>query len=156
MDLKVKKFLIFEWRMFLLLGVFCPAAMFLPLSLIGFIENNKGFGKIALILWGLYLGYLGVRVVFLFFKSLIWAYLISNFLFTSEREKIIAEEWLTFNLLFSAWFVSISYLIYVKGISLDRRSLFLTAIFILIPYVLYLAYRLIAWFLRPFLWRSKS
>ena len=116
---QIKKFLAFEWIMLFILGFFWAAAMFLPLFLTGSWNNKKEFFKNLVIMGGPYAVYLVVRSIFLMGKALVWSYLISNFFFKDQRERIFADEVFRFLVFGPIWalimIIPIYFLGYFKG-----------------------------------------
>ncbi|MBF0594363.1 MAG: hypothetical protein HQL22_05280 [Candidatus Omnitrophica bacterium] len=109
MNEKWRKFLAFEWLMFLIVGFFWAAAMAIPLLFTRSFEDKGLFWQNFVVMFGLYLVYLAGRLLFLLFRSLRWAYLVSNVFFTSETQKRFADEWTLFVLLFIFWSLVIVY-----------------------------------------------
>ena len=91
MNANLRKFFAFEWLVFLIAGLFWAAAMFLPLFLSRAFDNKAALFKNLLILFGPYVLYFVVRVVYLLYRSIVWAYLVSNFFFRSEAERRLAD-----------------------------------------------------------------
>lgn len=156
MNEDLKKFLIFEWRIFLVVGVFWAAAMFLPLLITGALDNKAELLKNILLMCGPYLAYVAGRGLFLFVKSLIWAYVVSNVCFTSDSQKRTADEWLVFNVLFTFWLLLILGLLLLTEGGLKRGNLLLITGVIAFPYVSYLLFRLVTWLLRMAGWAGRD
>ncbi|NLE65605.1 MAG: hypothetical protein GX606_06790 [Elusimicrobia bacterium] len=155
MDLKLKKFLAGEWLMFLVIGCFWAAAMFLPLFLTRALKDPSQALENFLIMWGPYLVYFSARSVMLLIRSVIRAYLVANYFFTSGRQKQLAQEWILLFLLVIVWGCVMAYPLYVADL-FDGwvRVLFNTGV-VLGPYVAHWLLRLgwmlmglIAWAVR--------
>ncbi len=138
---EIKKFLAFEWLMFLLFGLFWCGVMFLPLFLTGAFHSKGHLGKVFLVMGGPYMAYLSCRSIFLLAKSVFRAYLISNFLFTSEREQQMADEWILFVLLVILWVIVVGGPLVYTGILIDKNAWPIGVLLIVTPYLLYCLFR---------------
>jgi hypothetical protein len=150
--LKFKKFFAFEWLMLLVIGFFWAAAMALPLYLSQSFDNKADLPENILIMTGPYLVYLCVRSLWLLGRSVVWAYLTSNFFFISLKEKAFAEEWMRFVFFGLLWMMCISVPMYLTGMFTDEGGLFTDALFLLAPYMCYLLAKGILAFLKSIGW----
>jgi len=135
-----RKFLAFEWLMFVILGLFWGVAMFLPLFLSKSLADKAAFWKNFFIITGPYLIYAVTRLIFLLYRSFRWAYLVSNLLFTSEQERRFADEWAFFLFLMILWSAVIAYPLYVAELLFPEFSP--AAVIVMIgPYCVFMAIR---------------
>jgi hypothetical protein len=135
---KFKKFIAFEWIMLWIFGFFWAAAMFLPLYLTGALKQPGELLKNVIIMGGPYAAYVIVRILFLLGKSLYWAYITSNFFFTTQEEKVFADEWLRFVLFVPFWGIIVAYPIY--RMRADLNWFYIVAI-VALPYMGYFLLR---------------
>lgn len=141
--------------MFLIFGCFWGAAMALPLFLTGSLMTKADLPKNILIMGALYVSYVCLRILYFLTRSIRWAYLVSNFFFTSDKEKRMAEEWLLFILFFCLWSVIMVYPLYLIGMWREPSRLPLALLILVAPYLGYLSYRALMLFLRSIKWAVK-
>lgn len=140
-DKDFKKFLAFEWIVFVILCVFWPTAIYLPLLFNGFFDHKSLLQFNTTVMFGPYIIYLIVRSVYLFYRSLRWAYLVSNFFFRSDKERKIADEWFVFILLGLLWGFVIVWPLYL--VEMFKEKTVIALLIMAGPYVLSVFYRLI-------------
>ena len=150
MDEKFRKFLAFEWIMLVIFGFFWGGAMCFVLFITQSLENKGEFWNNCFIVGGLYLIYLACRICYLLYRSLRWAYLVSNFLFKSEKEKRFAEEWILVVLLCFLWSVVIAFPLYYVGVFSEKSWPF-AIILMVTPYTAFVAGR---WAVRSVVWST--
>ncbi len=115
--------------------------MFLPLFFTKTLTDKTLFWRNALILGGPYMFYIVVRSVYLLYRSLRWAYLVSNLFFTSKKEKQLADEWIIFVGLVFLWLGVMVYPL-ARGEVLMSSWLGIAG-FVVAPYFIYKAVRFI-------------
>ncbi len=152
MLLKFKKFFAFEWLMLLVIGLFWAAAMAFPLYLSRSFDNKADLLENILIMTGPYLVYLFVRSLWLLGRSIVWAYLTSNFFFTSLKEKAFAEEWMRFVFFGLLWMMCISVPMYLTGMFTDEGGFFTDVLILFAPYMFYLLAKSILIFFKSIGW----
>ena len=152
MNANLRKFFAFEWLVFLIAGLFWAAAMFLPLFLSRAFDNKAALFKNLLILFGPYVLYFVVRVVYLLYRSIVWAYLVSNFFFRSEAERRLADEWIMVVLLLLYWSLLMVFPIHLAGL-FSRMSWPLACGILVGPYLLSVIFR---YLYKSLIWSIKS
>ena len=118
MDEKIRKFIAFEWLMLMIVGFFWGAAMFLPLFLSRSLADPAAFGKNFLIIAGPYCAYFFCRLGYLYYRSLRWAWLVSDMFYSSEGERVFAQEWIYSALFFTLWSLVLAYPLYITDMFL--------------------------------------
>lgn len=150
-----KKIIVFEWLMFLIVGVFWAAAMSLPLFLTGSLQEKASAVSNYIILWGPYAIYLVGRVLFLLFRSFMWTHLVSNYLFRTSKEKSFAEECSLVLILVVFWSLIMAYPLYLTKFFVSREKWFLGVLILLGPYLMSWAFRFLFSFFLSFGWTLK-
>ena len=149
---QIKKFLAFEWIMLFIFGFFWAAAMFLPLFLTGSFDNKQEFFKNLLIMGGPYAVYLVIRSVFLMGKALVWSYLISNFFFKDQAERIFADEVFRFLVFGPIWALIMAILMYFTGYFKGETQYVVIVVSLCGPYFGYLVLRVLWAFIGSLGW----
>ena len=152
MRFKLKKFLAFEWLMFLIMGLFWAMAMALPLYLSGAFDNKSALPENVLIMCGPYLAYLFLRSLWLLGCSIVWAYLTSSFFFTSYGEKAFAEEWMRFVFFGLLWMACISVPMYLTGMFTEEHEMIRNGMILCSAYGFYLLAKMIVSFFKSINW----
>lgn len=133
-----RKFLAFEWIMFLLVGCFWASAVSFPLYLIGAFKNPEALPKYIAIMAGPYVVYLFFRLIWLLGKSIWWAYWTEELFFRHWAEKRFAKEWLRVAVFGFCWaLVAVWPMLYFK-MFLKVEHIFSSIIVLFFPYLTYL------------------
>lgn len=152
----IKKFLAFEWLMFLMVGLFWAVAVAFPLYLSNSFDHKVTWHQQILMMGLPYIVYLCLRSLWLLWRSVVWAYLTTNFFFRSEKEKVFAGEWLCFVLFGLLWAMIVSVPMYFTGMFTDEGSLIRNIGVLFLLYFLYLCVRTVWSFFMSIGWAVRE
>lgn len=152
---KLKKFIAFEWLMFWVVGLLWAASISLMLSLSNAFRHKELLSRHILYMFTPYGIYLAGRFIYLVYRSLLWAYLTSNFFFTSTWQKIVAEEWFRFVAFVLVWGMIMALPMYWAGMFTDNTSWGWIILVLLGPYAGYWVWRWLGMLVNSWGWALR-